>query len=379
MVPPPLGWPHPAKVPVPLEPPPAPPGPEVDTAIVTDSPAPVDAGVVTPVWATAPVVEKPAPPVMAKILEPTLTEEEAWTALRRQLPADRVQRLAGLLERVDRPLAAWLEQRPELLLPDMESTDRERRVAAALALLNHGLSACKPLLDYVADSDHAAGRGVALYLLSNLVDDLGALLTGRVVESTDDVQVVRLLRAMGEARLPWQPALERILSSSLPAVRGAGVRFLRMADSRPEEKATVVGRVLQSEDPAVLLDALRAATDVGHPQLVQDVAEVLGRAWDGVAEGALVQAQACYTLAHLGQPDVVFPILQAAAQQGPVRAAAAWAIGRLQTSPARDFLGFLLARETDPSVQSAIRLALDTAVAQPTGVADAVRVAGEVP
>jgi HEAT repeat protein len=316
--------------------------------------------------------------------------DEAWSWLSKQAQREEILRLATLSRMVDKPLMSYLEERPGLLLADIESTERERRVPAAMSLINSGSASRGLLLNYLATSDSAYGRAVALFVLTRIVDNVSSVLVTRLVECSEEAEVVRLLQAMREGRLPWEGVLEILVSSSSSAVRKATGRLVLTAELSPQTKVEILRRALKTENPPAVLDALRVVTELGRPELVPDVAKLLERGWGKSSPDAIrTQVQACYTLASIGFAGDVLPVLRPIVVKGykaallggwdsEVRCAAAWAIGRLQTDEGREVLGTLL-KDSDAAVRGAARLALETPAARDVSAADPTDWTAEIP
>jgi hypothetical protein len=231
---------------------------------------------------------------------------------------------------------------------------------------------------------------VALFVLSRIVDNVSAVLVARLVESSDEAEVVKLLQAMQDGRLPWERVLEVLLVSSSSAVRKATARLVLSADMTAHAKVEILRRPLQTENPLTVLDALRSASALGHPDLVPDVAKLLERGWGKSSPDAVrTQVQACYTLSHIGFPEDVIKILRPVVVKGykaallggwdsEVRCAAAWAISRFQTDEGRDLLNTLL-KDSDAAVRGAARLALETPLARDVTTADPTDWTAEIP
>ncbi|HEY4003556.1 MAG TPA: HEAT repeat domain-containing protein, partial [Candidatus Xenobia bacterium] len=265
---------------------------------------------------------------------------------------------------LDAPLASFIEQRPELLIRHLESTQREDRVLAATGLLQHGPRARPLLLRYLAESDDVQGRAAALFLLSHMLPDVGGHLIHRLVEATTEAEALRLLRAMQEGGLAWERPLQVLLHSSSSAIRrGVGRMLVETPLLASREKVEALREVLKTDHPPVVLDALMAVSDLNHPEMVPDVNRILDRTWaKGSPDVLRAQVQACYTLGRIGSVSSAVPILRDLLHQGraaEVRAAATWAVGLLPCDETRELLVHLTC-DSDPAVRGAARLALDT-------------------
>jgi HEAT repeat protein len=237
-----------------------------------------------------------------------------------------------------------------------------------MALLNHGVRSRKLLLNYLATRDHPQGRAAALFVLTTMSSNVSTLILRRLVESTDEDEVARLLRAMEEAGLPWEGAMEVLLRSSSSAVRRQTGRLMLDGTHDGAYRIGVLRSTLKAENPLVLIDTLLIVAELGAAELTSVVYDLLDRTRTG-PDHVRAQVQACYTLGCIAPPQEVLSLLrpivvrslQATLLGGwpaEIRAAGAWALGRNPSPESRELLR-QLAKDGDPAVSGTARLALE--------------------
>lgn len=290
-----------------------------------------------------------------------------------------LQKLKELKSRLDLLALEKLGGDPEILVRDLESADGEAARAAALALLDKGDEAKRPLLRFLETSDSLSGRKISLQILKRLDPNINRVLLDELMGPTSADEKVRLLEILNDvSHLDLSGHVDLLLRNSRGKVRRA---VLRMLEQRPSERIlSLLVSSLSEVEEGFVTDVILSLGRLRARQAVEPLGQIIRKKMTHENEiREDVQEAACLALGKIGDPSSV-EALRGALQNSPpflfkrnkssnVRAAAAYALGGFAAEETRGILE-QAARDRDPGVRSAASLALSRLSPQSSSKAD---------
>jgi HEAT repeat protein len=246
----------------------------------------------------------------------------------------------------------------------MANAIRSGGVMSMTALLEYGERVecleCIPLLeDKLLSSDDAKVREMAAWWLRKRAFGYGPAaeaMRATIVSDSDATRRSRAAEALGEfLDAGGVPALAQAAGTDKDAtVRASAVRALGRLNAR--EGRAALASALEDDEAAVRRTAIDQVQRVNH---WSDTDALIARLSDS---DALVRTRAAQLLGDLRVASAAAPLIELLGRTDdpPVaRQAAAIALGRIGGSDASDALRSARERESDPSVQDALAVALN--------------------
>ncbi|MHB2018465.1 MAG: protein kinase domain-containing protein [Candidatus Xenobia bacterium] len=321
-----------------------------------------------PSAAPAPVPETPPlPPPPEVSSTQTGTDRASLKMLRevlRTASIDDLGRLIRIASALGEPLEEWMASDPEVLIGRLADPDEERRQAASMALLKLGAPAGPGLIRFIASTDSAEGRTLAIYVLRKINPEANAQLVWELQNQPRAEQAHNLLRVVNALGIPWQDRFKNFLFHVDGRVRLTAWQYFLTRGQRSEVKAALQ-EILDADGTWVVIDAVRVCGDFAMDDMIDPLLLRLKRIAGKSDDDMHMQREICLTLGRLNATRAV-PALTQLAQRAtglmmakvppPVRAAAAWALVRIDHPQTRDLITKLMS-DSDAEVATAARSA----------------------